>query len=134
MKTITLTQPWASLMALGEKHNETRSWGTRYRGPLLIHAAKGFPGECKDLFYLEPFRAVFARHGIKSLVDLPLGQILARVELVDVIQISRSFTGSSQELAFGDYTPGRYAWVTRNIEKVGPFPAKGSLGLWEYPL
>lgn len=40
MKAITIRQPWASLIALGEKKIETRSWQTKYRGPILIHAGK----------------------------------------------------------------------------------------------
>lgn len=40
MKAISLWQPWAALIAVGAKTIETRSWGTNYRGPLLIHAAK----------------------------------------------------------------------------------------------
>lgn len=43
MKALTLTQPWASLVALGEKRIETRSWGTSYRGELAIHAAASIP-------------------------------------------------------------------------------------------
>ena len=39
MKVLTLHQPWASLVALGVKTIETRSWSTQYRGPLAIHAA-----------------------------------------------------------------------------------------------
>lgn len=39
MKAITLWQPWASLVATGAKIIETRSWGTRHRGPIAIHAA-----------------------------------------------------------------------------------------------
>lgn len=39
MKVLTLHQPWASLIALGVKTIETRSWSTQYRGPLAIHAA-----------------------------------------------------------------------------------------------
>lgn len=42
MKAITLWQPWATLAALGLKH-ETRSWGTDYRGPIAIHAAAKKP-------------------------------------------------------------------------------------------
>ena len=45
MKAITLRQPWASLVALGVKAIETRSWSTRYRGPLAIHAAARQPIE-----------------------------------------------------------------------------------------
>lgn len=41
MKAITLTQPWASLVAIGAKRIETRSWATKYRGPLAIHAGVG---------------------------------------------------------------------------------------------
>ena len=40
MKAITVWQPWATLLATGQKHNETRSWKTSYRGEILIHAAK----------------------------------------------------------------------------------------------
>src|ERR1700744_118543 len=56
MKALTLTQPWASLVALQEKRIETRSWLTAYRGELVIHAAKGFPADCKELCGDEPFR------------------------------------------------------------------------------
>lgn len=43
MKALTLWQPWASLVALGAKRIETRSWSTTYRGPLAIHAAARKP-------------------------------------------------------------------------------------------
>ena len=43
MKTLTLLQPWAMLVALEAKRIETRSWGTWYRGPLAIHADKRMP-------------------------------------------------------------------------------------------
>ena len=36
MKALTVYQPWASLIALGEKKIETRSWPTNYRGPLAL--------------------------------------------------------------------------------------------------
>ncbi len=44
MRGLTLTQPWASLVALGAKTLETRSWKTNYRGLLAIHAAQGLGG------------------------------------------------------------------------------------------
>jgi len=36
LKALSLWQPWASLMALGVKRIETRSWQTQHRGPLII--------------------------------------------------------------------------------------------------
>ena len=39
MKTISIRQPFASLICRGIKTIENRSWGTTYRGKLLIHAS-----------------------------------------------------------------------------------------------
>ncbi len=84
VRCISLTQPWASLIAIGVKSTETRSWRTWYRGPLLIHAAKGFPRWARDLCNREPFATVLLEAGYadpgSSQVDpaqLPLGAILA---------------------------------------------------------
>ncbi|MHB8318142.1 MAG: ASCH domain-containing protein [Acidimicrobiales bacterium] len=50
-KALTLYQPLASLVALGIKTIETRSWSTQYRGRLAIHAAKSAPNpeDCIDI-------------------------------------------------------------------------------------
>src|SRR5690348_75180 len=40
MKALTICQPYAEMIALGEKPIENRTWPTAYRGPLLIHAGK----------------------------------------------------------------------------------------------
>jgi len=40
MKAISLWQPWATLISIGAKRIETRSWETLYRGSIVIHAAK----------------------------------------------------------------------------------------------
>lgn len=111
---LSLWQPWASLVALGAKTIETRSWSTKYRGPLLIHAARREPewGRFGD-FDSEPFwrgedlrhindcecadgevdqrcgrrsrhRTVLTRNALLY-ADLPLGAIVASCRLVDVV-------------------------------------------------
>jgi hypothetical protein len=64
---LTLTQPWASLVVLGSKKLETRGWRTNYHGPLLIHAAKNMPKDCRELADTPTFSAAlapwFAIHG-----------------------------------------------------------------------
>lgn len=146
MKVLTLTQPWASLMALGEKHYETRGWATSYRGPLAIHSAKTFPGDAAILCEQEPFRTALRGASWKN---LPLGKILAVVELVDCIRTDGVFIPLSiwahsaeralHEHSFGDYShgpknKGRYAWLTRDVRRLArPISAKGHLSLWEYP-
>jgi hypothetical protein len=38
MRALTIRQPWAQLIVDGHKDIENRSWSTKWRGPLLIHA------------------------------------------------------------------------------------------------
>ena len=45
MKGLTIKQPWATLIMQKDKRFEFRSWQTKYRGDLLIHAGKGIDKE-----------------------------------------------------------------------------------------
>ncbi len=138
MRTLTLTQPWASLVAFDAKRVETRSWRTNYRGPIAIHAAKGFPNDAVDLCMRQPFNRCLQESRIHRFRDLPLGAIVAIAKLSDVWRVERQGDAgrwglSVQEQAFGDYGPGRYAWFLRDIELLPvPIAAKGALGLWEW--
>ncbi len=153
MKALTLTQPWATLVALGAKRIETRSWGTPYRGPLAIHAAKGFPPEAKALCLMVPFYNALkkgGRHISHTIMappegvvphDLPLGAVVATCHLVGCYRTEDPFirilletgTGAPFEQTFGDYSPGRWAWVLDGIKPLPePIPARGALGLWEW--
>lgn len=60
MKAIRLWQPWASLIALGHKTIETRSWPTKYRGPLwwATSGRGGSAGCCRCVHVLSPFSFV----------------------------------------------------------------------------
>lgn len=128
--TLTLTQPWASLVALGKKHVETRSWSTNYRGPLAIHAAKGWTED--DRIYA----AGLARRGVLPRADLPRGCVIGLARLVDVVPTMIAFglpQWSEDEAEFGDFSDGRFAWVLDDVvELVKPQPARGSLGLWKW--
>jgi hypothetical protein len=139
MKALTLTQPWATLVAIGAKRYETRSWSTNYRGPLAIHAAKGFPGSAMEICLEEPFKSALTeggfQNGFRNLnsIDSTRGHIIATCDLVDVIRITAQNAPTGSEFAFGDYTPGRYMWRLENVVTVEtPVPAKGKLSLWEW--
>lgn len=143
MKTLTLTQPWATLVAIGAKVIETRSWSTDYRGPLAIHAAKGFPGDARMLCGEPPFSFALGAAGVRY-SELPLGAVVAIANLHRVGRIRRRGDGAvivagrdlpveGDELEFGDYTPGRFGWVLTNVRPLRePIPARGSLGLWDW--
>ncbi|WP_200889613.1 DUF1643 domain-containing protein [Cohnella kolymensis] len=140
MKVITVIQPWATLIALGEKRYETRSWDTRHRGAIAIHASKKVD---KRIGMEEPFFSVLGRHGYTA-HNLPTGVIIAKCRLAASMQVVRNGGDHAildigrrliygNELAFGDYTEGRFAWDLVNVEMLKePIPAKGQLSLWNY--
>ena len=151
MKALTLTQPWATLIAIGAKKIETRSWNTAYRGPLAINAAKGFPKEARDLLWKDfDFYAAFRPDhaaalnlaGVRLVPNaaasavsgqLPLGVVVATCRLASIIPTSRVKGLTNQERAFGDYSPGRYAWILEDVKPLAvPIPVKGALSLWEW--
>lgn len=39
MKTLSVRQPWASLLVSGLKDIENRTWVSNYKGRILIHAS-----------------------------------------------------------------------------------------------
>jgi hypothetical protein len=130
MKAIYLWQPWATLMAIEAKRNETRHWSTSFRGRLAIHAAKRDTSELRALIAQEPFRSVLARAGYLCWDDLPLGAVVATAELAGVARTERVVRDTNViELAFGDYTTGRYAWLfTDVLRPLSPIPARGAQG------
>ena len=135
LRAISLWQPWASLIAMGEKHFETRSWATPYRGLLAIHAAKQWGiGERNafDWFNRDmPDLQTRWPHSDHPARPLPLGAVLFVFRLVDVMRTDEIATLSYRELAFGDYTPGRFAWQLEMVEVFEqPIPAKGAQSLW----
>jgi hypothetical protein len=139
VRALTLYQPWASLVALGAKKLETRSWSTSYRGVLAIHAAKRFSLDRQDLCEDEPFRTVLRTKyssiaGLIATPAMPLGCIVAICRLTDVVQITVTNAEllSVSEIAFGDYTPGRYAWSLDNVHRIKPVPARGHQRIWNW--
>lgn len=135
MKGITLTQPFASIIALGAKSHETRGWSTPYRGPLAIHAAQGLPKWAALLIHDEPYRSVLAPAGITTFDKLPRAVIVAVGDLVEIVETDSWADKVSQaERDFGDWSPGRYAWRMENIRALPePIACRGTLGLWDVP-
>ncbi|HEX2606182.1 MAG TPA: ASCH domain-containing protein [Flavisolibacter sp.] len=133
MKALSLLQPWASLVVMGVKTIETRSWSTPYRGELLIHASTRKAGQA--LLQQEPFSRYFQHPN-----QLTYSALIGQVYLSDVIRMDASFlTGRAieqvtlEERAFGHYEEGRFAWILENpLVFRTPIPVKGSLGLWNY--
>lgn len=133
LKAITLWQPWASAMAHQLKRNETRDYPTKYRGPLLIHAATRKPDHYDwDILTYPVVAKALAEKGITDTKDFPLGTAVCIVNLVDCVPVDTIRPKLSLlELALGNYNPGRYAWVTEFLHYIEtPIPMKGKQGFW----
>lgn len=163
MKALTLTQPYASLIAIGAKRIETRGWRTHHRGPIAIHAGIGLGpvggvAGLRTIVNREPFRAVLAawdRHWGTDILGepsyyLPRRRIVAVANLVDCVPTAnvdaphhgtatwragnRWWVLTDQERAFGDYSQGRYAWLLADVRRLErPVLARGAQGLWTLP-
>lgn len=144
MKLISLWEPWATLMAIGAKRIETRSWGTPYRGWLAIHASQG--GLCKrdlaDCLAEPEFALALGKE------NLCPGKIVAVVNLVDCLPVEAFRCLSAlfddypeldtpRERAFGLYEPEkpgerRWGWVTSGLFRLpDPIPFKSHQGMFD---
>jgi hypothetical protein len=141
VKALTLWQPWATLIAIGQKRVETRCWQTSYRGELAIHAAAKMPplwlgaSRHTDQFRNELADVLLCRNtAVESMTrTLPLGSILCIARLHDIQPTERAREILCQrELIFGNYEDGRYAWFLEVIEKFAPIPAKGNRLIWNW--
>jgi len=151
-KALSLWQPWATLCAIGAKEYETRSWGTRYRGPLVIHAAKvsEHADLLDDAIYRiktdPPLVGSFHHYTIKALYDFyecdpgtlipypELGYALCVVDLVDCVKMTPELIRSlpERERVFGRWELDRYAWKLANIRRFAlPVQMRGSQGLFD---
>jgi hypothetical protein len=147
MKALSLWQPWATLIAIGAKSIETRSWSTTYRGPLAIHAAKKWDRATSRMCADEPFRSQLLAAGYepqRSDWGLPLGAVVALARVEDCFQFKAADMVNRQgerrplpdemERAFGDYFPGRFGLILRDVRKLErPIPYRGHQGPFDIP-
>lgn len=132
LKAISLHQPWASLIAFGLKTIETRSWPTSYRGPLAIHAAKRKPVVPSEwpLDLIDRVQRV-----IGPWRDLPRGRVVAVCNLDECVLTRYIYDWRPdyrEEIHFGDYLPGRFAWLLSNIKRIDSVPVRGRQSLWTW--
>lgn len=128
MKTLTIKQPFASLIIEGQKKYEFRTWKTNYRGEILIHA-----GKCTDKKELER---------LKSLnLNTENGAIIGKVTITDCILVDKDFQKKlkkENELVYEkminkDLTEEKiYAFKLENVKKIVPIKVNGKLSFWEY--
>lgn len=126
MKVITIKQPFATLIAEGLKEYEFRTWKTKYRGEILIHAGKGIDKKAMKKFeHLN--------------LEYPIGCIIAKAEITDCIKITdneREMLKEKNILVYGSIIKHTewdgYGFKLENVKKVEPIYINGKLSLWDY--
>ena len=126
MKTITIKEPWATLIVEGYKEYEFRVWKTNYRGDILIHAGKSY-----DENNLNRFKD-------RNLTYSP-GKIIAKAKITDCVLVDEEFSKKMLEkdpVVYSNLKKKRdkklYGFKLENIEKIDPIEVNGKLSLWEY--
>lgn len=128
MKALTICQPYAEMIARGDKRVENRTWFTSHRGPLYIHAGKSrewLDGDTDDELAEE-----FGR-------QIEFGAIVATCRLVDCLHIDKIEAGQYDArfpwLRTHEHTNGEWCWVLDEIQRLPqPIVINGKQGLWEY--
>jgi hypothetical protein len=143
MKALSLTRPWATLAALGEKGWDTRSRRFHHYGFTAIHSSDSFPanlletypGGLEEVYELPFFKEALLKHGYHSPELLPTSAILGIVQIVRYVKTSIIRDElSEKEKAFGLYTDGRWAYQLADHQPlIKPMPCPGQQGLWNVP-
>jgi len=119
MKALTICQPYAELICLGEKRAENRAWATDHRGPLLIHAGKS--------------RRWLDTHDGPLPERMVFGAIVGRCELVGCVQYA--FADRYREFRWLNAHPhasGPLCWILEDVRRLErPIPYRGMPGLFE---
>lgn len=125
MKVITIKQPWATLIAKGYKEYEFRTWKTKYRGEILIHAGKGIDKKAMARF-----------ENLK--LEYLIGCIIAKAQITDCIPVDDDFRKKVLPKNPNVYkglnkTEWKgYGFKIENVEEIETIEINGKLSLWEY--
>lgn len=154
MKALSLWQPWASAVALGLKHYETRGWkppAALVGQVVAIHAAKkkdadcclrwvqhklGIPRNIMDMPSTDSFNRMKTDAAFADYEALPFGAIVCLVRIVRVWTTEGvKLRLSDAEISWGDYGPERFAWELELVYKFDtPIPFTGAQGFFNFEI
>ena len=126
MKTLTIKQPFATLIVEGLKEYEFRTWKTNYRGEILIHAGKAVDKKAmKKYEYLG--------------LEYPKGCIIGKATITDCIKIddnARKILKEKNSIIYSNIIDNKdwngYGFKLENVEKLENIEVCGKLSFWEF--
>lgn len=126
LRALTVCQPYAELIARGEKRIENRTWYTRHRGWLAIHA-----GRSRAWLYGAVHAGEFPPQEVPGLV---FGAIVAVARVYACLAYDRRDRPRGLEWVWHDpHACGPWLWVLGDVRRFArPIPIEGARGLWEW--
>ncbi|TXH55782.1 MAG: ASCH domain-containing protein [Desulfurellales bacterium] len=130
MKALTISQPFASLIASGEKWIENRRWATSYRGDLAIHAGKGLQYLSKGELAQYPSGGVIAIARLTACVTfVDIASMTLYVKRKKVIPGTNRFWSEAYQHR---YAEGPWCWILEDVRPCDIVAVQGKQGLWEF--
>lgn len=130
MKGLSIHQPFASLIADGEKFVENRTWEAFYRGPLAICASKGSRYISTDELAKYPTGCIVAVSRLAKCLHIDS----LRDSLESGVPILGMTLDSVEAILNHEHTEGPFCWVLLETQQLPrPIPMRGSQGLFTIP-
>lgn len=134
MKALSIKQPWASLIAHGIKNIENRTWKTKFRGRIFIHASAKDAGALFELLNEKQIEAI-SNHWTAAppFPDRPVSAIIGEVDIIDCVINHPSIWAEKEENLTEKPI---YNWVLANpvLYEKPILKVKGKLSFWETDL
>lgn len=120
---LSIRQPWVELILAGRKTIEVRTWTTKHRGELWLHASRAIDIEACSKWGFRPD-------------DLPRGKIVGRAQISDCVPFSTETWLTLHDAHCNDreYQPKFCGWHLLAPTRVTPIPFRGRLGLMDLPI
>ncbi len=122
MKALSIQQPFAYCITHGTKRVENRTWYTRVRGPVLIHASKAYQTDTEYVI-----NAYSPDLDIIEMKRAPRGAIVGAAMLVACVRAHE--VAEDQRIWAG----GPWCFVFADVMAYSPIPYRGELGFFEFP-
>lgn len=141
-KAISIKQPWAYLICAGIKDVENRTWATKYRGRVYIHASAKPVGQYfnEGVFTADQLNYLIQSKKINLIEKVQLSAIIGYVDIVDCVEDHISIWAEHWVLKEwhngvrgGTYDQRVYNWVLANpvLFDKPILNVKGILSFWD---
>ncbi|TAM87648.1 ASCH domain-containing protein [bacterium] len=122
MKALSIRHPWSWAILYANKRIENRTWPTRFRGEVFIHAGKTIERDSVEMLRADSFSVP---------EELACGAIVGVARLVDCIDDETAETRYPDQV---EWISGPWCFILEEVRALAtPIPCHGKLGFFDVP-